>query len=129
METTFLNYKISNKYLNNKNWTFGGNTNNYNNHIITVKNIKTSKSINFEYWQSIMQPDFKTEKDLLFAFESFLQGANYGNLSFMDFCNEFGYDNQSGKKVYKACQALSKKADKLMNESDITEVLDYISNN
>ena len=38
---TYKNISIESKFLNNKNWNFGGNINNFNIHNISVVNFET----------------------------------------------------------------------------------------
>lgn len=105
METIYKDFKIKSEYKGDKAAPWGDRQENWNNHIITVKNITTGKRTSFEFWASIMHPEIQTEDDLLNAFECFVSDALSGENSFEDFCNEYGYDtdSRSAERTHKAC--------------------------
>lgn len=102
-KATFKNFEIKASYKGNKKWDCDGN--NFNNHMITVKNIDTDQKITFEYWASIANPELKKEYDILNAFYCFVSDAVGADGTFENFCSEFGYDSDSraAEKIYKKC--------------------------
>lgn len=133
MKMTYKNLSIESKFLNNKNWNFGGNINNFNNHKITVVNLETKKRLSFEFWNSNAVGEIKTKSDLIEAFECFLSDACAAKNSLEDFCSEFGYELKDGRKVYNACVKLLNKYDRVLSEYDIydfiNELNEYIDEN
>lgn len=116
VSTEFHGYEIYSKFYGDKAWSASSRNTNYNNHRITVVNIKTGKKITFEYWQSIAKVRIKTVDDLITAFGCLVMDAQYGDLSFKDFCSELGYEcydaetKKESMKVYKGCQKQYAKA-------------------
>ena len=135
MKMTYKNISIESKFLNNKNWNFGGNINNFNNHKITVVNLETKKRLSFEFWNSNAIGEIKTEFNLICAFECFLSDACAvkEKKSVEDFCSEFGYELKDGRKVYNACVKSLNKYDRVLSEYDIydfiNELNEYIDEN
>lgn len=133
MKMTYKNLSIESKFLNNKNWNFGGNINNFNNHKITVVNLETKKRLSFEFWNSNAIGEIKTESDLIEAFECFLSDACAAKESVEDFCNEFGYELKEGRNIYNACVKSLNKYDRVLSEYDIydfiNELNEYIEEN
>ena len=126
-ETTFQHFLIESLYTGSKEWSASPKYPNKNHHFITVTNQTSKKSITFDYWQSIKQVKNASPKDLLFAFRSFLEDAISGDQTFKDFCDDFGYNNDSIKdqKIYSACQDSLDKAHQIgvYNISDLLETL------
>lgn len=126
MKTSFENFILTSKFVGNKpaNWD----SNNYNNHIVTVKNIDNGLFTRFEFWGSIVSPEIRTERDLVNAFECFLFESSSGLMTFEEFCSEFGYDTDSRKayKTYKACQTAAKKLERIYS-GDVYELLNKIN--
>lgn len=42
----------------------------------------------------------------------------------IDFCNEFGYEDNAGLKAYKACKKVSKALHRLFTEDELTELFE-----
>lgn len=79
---------------------------------------------------SIKDPELN-EKDLLFAFRSFIEDAIAGDMSFNDFCGDFGYDTDSrrAEKIHKLCQkSLKKTLDLGLFTSELQDTLEVLSN-
>lgn len=74
------------------------------------------KSYVFNYWMGSAHTKAPTVKDVLY---SFLMDDVTG-LTFNDFCNEFGYDNDSIKalKTYQACEEQTKNFNRLFDEEE-----------
>mgnify|MGYP001022597990 CR=1 FL=1 len=117
MKTTFKNFLINSTFKGDKVAPWSDKQQNYNNHTITVTNTETEQKISFEFWGSIMEPEVKTEDELLHAFYCFISDAVSGNYSFNEFCGEFGYDEDSRKaeKTWKACKKSLEKLNKIYN--------------
>ena len=130
MKMEFMNFKIESEFKGDKlsNWS-DNKYKNYNNHIIKVYNKITKKRTSFEFWESIAQVKIETEDQLLNAFECFVNDAISGNQneSFEEFCQEFGYDNDSrqAEKIYKACQKLYEKLNKI-SDIDIYDLYEAL---
>lgn len=124
MQTTFKNLKISSTFKGDKkaNWN-DPKFENWNNHIITVRNQDTKQATRFDFWASIAQPQIESETDILNALYCFVGDAVSGNTDFTDFCNEFGYDEDSrtAYKTYKACVRANEKLARVYND-DIYEL-------
>lgn len=76
---------------------------------VSIKNIETNDSTSFDYYGSTHDynnaiTELKGE-DLLRSFDCFVSDALAGYDSFEDFCDNFGYDNDSraAEKLYKEC--------------------------
>ena len=76
---------------------------NWNNHLITVTHNK--KRLSFDFWGSIMNPENKTEQEVVFAFYCLLSDSCAGNETFENFCGDFGYDQDSrtAERIHKQC--------------------------
>lgn len=133
MQMIYKNISIESKFLNNKNWNFGSNINNFNNHKITVVNLETKKGLSFEFWNSNASGKIKSESELLGAFECFLSDSCAAKETLEDFCGNFGYDLKEGRKIYNACVKSLDKYDRVLSEYDIydfiNELNEYIEEN
>jgi hypothetical protein len=127
METTFDGYRIKATYLGDKKADWGGDTENWNNHMVAVS--RNGRRIGFEFWASIMYPELRGRGDLLQAFACFLSDAIAGGQTFDDFCADFGYDTDSRKawKSWKACQRAALKARRLLNGDDLYQLEQAVS--
>ena len=126
MKVNYKQFEIKTFYRGDKCWNCDNR--NYNNHIVTVKNTESGKATRFEFWCSIMHPEFETEYDVLNAFYCFVSDALSGLYSFDEFCSEFGYDPDSRKaeKVYKACKRAYAKFERVSGFSE-NEMYDFIN--
>lgn len=126
MKTTYKNFVISEKFTQNK--VSPWDKNNYNHHVVTVKNTDNGKKTCFDFWCSIVNPDFKNENDLLNAFYCFVSDAVSGLDSFYDFCRNFGYDedSRSAEKTWKACKKSLEKLERV-SEFSTDEIYDLVN--
>ena len=124
---TFKNFKLKSQFINDKPWNV--NDHNYNNHKITVTNTETKKSISFEFWGSMMNPQINSKSDLLGAFEAFLLDSIYGNYDFEEFCQSLGYNPDSIKdyKIYQACVKSYNKLEKISSITEAETIIDLIN--
>ena len=121
-----IRLSITSEYKGDKNWNFDiddkNRIDNYNNHIIIVKNTSTRRQCQYEYWNSIVDGEITDNKSLLQAFNCLLldcTGVMY-NQSFQEFCSEYGYNSDSIKalKIYNACKKQYQKASRILNYKD-----------
>lgn len=75
---------------------------------VSVMNCKTRKRFSFDFWGSIIDPNAEDGNGAISAISCYasdgLAFRNSRNL--LDFCNEFGYneDSRKAEKIYKACE-------------------------
>lgn len=126
MKANFKQFEINTVYHGDKCWSYD--SRNYNNYVVTVKNKENGKKTRFEFWCSIMRPEFESEYDVLNAFYCFVSDALDSLYSFDEFCGEFGYDTDSRKaeKVYRACKRAYAKFERVSGFSD-DEMYDFIN--
>lgn len=111
MKTTFKNFKLSSSYACEKSSPWGADAERHNR--ITIINTDNGKKTSFDFWESANNPEIKTEKALLGAFECFLSDATSGDYARLcDFAKDFGYDwehFEEAQRAYKGCKnALNK---------------------
>lgn len=113
----FKGFKLSAEYTGSKKADWGNGQENWNHHKVTVKNTETGRQTSFDFWASIANPEVRSRKDLIGAFECFVGDAVAGMNDFGDFCSEFGYDENSrrAEKIYKACQKATEKLQRIHN--------------
>lgn len=87
---------------------------NTNNHRITVE--YEGNKTTFDFWCSLAQPTFQNEDELIHALSCFASDACSGEMSFKEFCNEFGYEeteendfgrivpNEKARNIHRACE-------------------------
>ena len=114
---------INSTFLNNKSWS--GNEQNWNNHKITI--LHNGKKTTFQFWGSIQKPEITTDEENIFALYCFLRDSEAASNSFKDFCNEFGYDEDSrrAEKIYKSCEKSLKKFNRIFN-CDLYDLLNEL---
>lgn len=127
MTVNFNNWKISANYRGDKCWSADGTHQNWNNHNVTVINMENGKRTRFEFWGSIADPELSTEYGVLNAFRMFIEDSLSGEESFRDFCQSFGYDEDSrrAEKTWKACKRAAKKLMRVYG-GDIYALLDSL---
>ena len=129
MKTTFHEFKLTSTYKGNKNWSCD--SRNSNNHIITVYNTETGKYTRFEFWESIVEREIRTERQLIGAFECFLSDALTGiqNRDIDDFANEFGYTSvKECIRAWKGCTNAARKAKRVVgDESRLCDLINEIN--
>ena len=112
------NILATGKFVGKKSWN-GFSSSQHNR--ITIKNLDTGKYAYFDYWGSIREPSAENRRgvvDALYCLASDASSA-YGSTSLKDFCDEFGYDieERQSERIYKACQALGEKFDRVIGGS------------
>ena len=126
MRAKFRNYIINATYRGDKpaKWD----SRNYNNHTITVRNTETGKKTSFDFWASLAAPELVTDYNILNAFYCFVEDAIAGEMSFEDFCADFGYDSDSmtAYRTWKACKRAAAKLERITNE-DIYDLANDLS--
>lgn len=126
MTYEFNGFKITATYKGNKpaKWSNGENWHNY---WVSVSNTKTGKGTGFDFWASVMKPDLSSRYDVLNAFRCFVDDAISGDMSFHEFCIEFGYneDSRTAEKTWKACK---RSGEKLRNvyDGDIYDLINSL---
>ena len=122
MKTQFHEFQLSSVYKGDKCWDNGDpGYPNYNNHVITVFNTETRKRTQFDFWESIHEKEIKTEKQLLWAFECFLDDALAAiqNKDEWDFFDEFGYEpSRKAREIYNACKRSARKAKRVVGDEE-----------
>ena len=98
---------------------------NYNRHIVTVKNTLTGKLTRFDYWTSQAQPDMQDAKDALLAFMAFvddaLAAAEHQNID--EFSREFGYEKVSeAYRAWHGCNRALAKVKRIVGNRDLYEL-------
>lgn len=98
---------------------------NWNNHLVTVTHNK--KRLSFDFWGSVMNPENKTEQEVVFAFYCFLSDSCAGNGTFENFCSEFGYDQDSrtAERIHKQCISSNQKFNRVF-DCDLYELCNEI---
>lgn len=131
MKTTFdingLKVTVSATFKGDKMAQWGGKTENWNNHRVTVTCDK--RATTFDFWASIMHPTIESESDLFDAFRFFVSDAFSGESDFEDFCREFDYDSDSRKaeKIHKACEKANANLKRVFNLEDIYDFCNAVS--
>lgn len=117
MKTNYNEFTISAKFTGKKAADWDGK--NFNHSLVTVKNNDNGKKTTFDFWGSRVEPELKTENDVLYAFYCFLSDAVAGLDGFDGFCGNFGYDADSrrAEKTWKLCRRAWEKFSNLTNYS------------
>ena len=104
MKTNYNEFTISAKFDNNKAAIWD--STNFNHNVVTVKNNDNGKRVTFDFWGSRVEPEIKTENDLLYSFYCFLNDAILGTYCFDSFCRDLGLDTDSRKaeKSWRSCK-------------------------
>ena len=126
MTYEFNDFRITATYKGDKpaKWSNGEN---WNNHWVSVTNAKTGKRTGFYFWASIMHPQLSSRYDVLNAFRCFVDDAISGDMTFHEFCEEFGYDEDSrtAEKTWKACKKAKEKLSRIY-DGDVYELLNSL---
>ena len=107
--TTYKNFKIVAKLQGaeiNEAWNDSEPRNKY---FVYVANTENGERTRFTFWDSLDNTRRGVVLDgdeLLSAFYCFVSDACRGLYSFSEFCNEFGYDedSRSAERIFKACK-------------------------
>jgi hypothetical protein len=103
----------------------------HNQFLVTVKHYDITRR--FSFYDSTRNHDlgiYDLSKDTVEdAFRSFIEDAIAGDMTFDDFCGNFGYDtdSRSAERIYKLCKkALTKAHDLRLNYDDLCEIVNDI---
>lgn len=109
----YQNYRLNCKFVGVKAAPFDDSNTNQN--TVVVTNCDTGKWTMFDFWGSRANPEINSRADAINAFECFLSDVDVGNMTFEEFCNEFGYDTDSrkAKKIHRLCQKSARKFDRI----------------
>ena len=126
MTYEFNGFRITATYKGDKpaKWSNGEN---WNNHWVSVTNAKTGKRTGFDFWASIMRPQLSSRYDVLNAFRCFVDDAISGDMTFHEFCGEFGYDEDSrtAEKTWKSCKKAKEKLTRIY-DGDIYDLINSL---
>lgn len=128
VKATFKQFEIKANYKGTKKAEWSDNRHqNFNNHMVTIKNIETEQKITFEFWASIAHPVLNKEYDILNAFYCFVSDAVSGSESFENFCSELGYDSDSrtAEKIYRKCKKQLEKLNRIY-DGDIYDLVNEL---
>lgn len=117
---------VNSEFLNNKKANWGGKTDNWNNHKITV--LHNGKRFSFDFWGSIMNPKIANDQENVFSFYCALSDGISAKESFEDFCYNFGYDTDSrnAERIYKTCAKTLTKLERVF-KCDLYDLVNEIS--
>lgn len=126
MTYEFNGFRITATYRGDKAATWSGGEN-WNNHWVSVVNTKTGKRTGFDFWASNMYPNLSSRYDVLNAFRCFVDDAISGDMTFREFCGEFGYDEDSrrAEKTWKACKKSGEKLRRIY-DGDIYDLINSL---
>lgn len=129
--TTYKNFKIVAKLQGaeiNEAWNDNEPRNKY---FVYITNMETGEKTRFTFWDSLNNTQRGVVLDgeeLLNAFYRFVSEACCGLYSFSEFCNEFGYDEDSRKaeRIFNACKR-SYKSFSCVSGLDDSSIYDFIN--
>lgn len=129
MKAVYKDWTIESKYFGNKCWDVGNSSvENWNNHRVVITNNNSGKWCAFEYWESTIDREIKTEGQLMFAFYCFLSDVLAGEMDYDEFCNEFGYDiwDRLSRKIWNACTRAASKFERVFPDVDLYSFIDEL---
>ena len=131
MKATWNEFEVSAVYKGDKaaGWEFNlPMADNYNRHIVTVKNTITGKLTRFDYWTSLAHPQMQDTKDALLAFLALVDDAlTVKEHDFDSFVKEFGYENPSeAYRAYRGCTLALKKVTRLLGSRDLYNLVNTL---
>lgn len=133
IETTFKNFELRATYTGKKNpiWR-DGQDRTHCHYVIRVKDMETKKFFSFDYWTSLASPEINGEKEILKAFELFLDDCLIATDTVENFIynNEFDTEKEA-RRIYAACSRSLKKMQRLYDESIVdlaNDLSTHISN-
>ena len=126
MTYDFNNFRIIATYRGEKPAAWG-NGENWNHYKITVVNTQNKLRTGFDFWASIANPDLSSRYDVLNAFRCFVDDALCGDMTFHDFCMEFGYDEDSrqAERTWKACKKSAEKLTRIY-DGDLYDLINSL---
>ncbi len=87
---------------------------------VSVMNCNTRKRFSFDFWGSIREPNAEDKAGIIDAIYGYASdGLAFRNSrNFLDFCGEFGYDEDSRKaeKIYKACEKADERLSRIFGD-------------
>lgn len=87
---------------------------------VFVQNCKTRKRFSFDFWGSIVDPNAEDGDGAISAISCYASdGMAFRNSrNLLDFCNEFGYneDSRKAEKIYKACEKADKRLSRVFGD-------------
>ena len=92
--------------------------------------METKKIFSFDYWTSLVSPEIADEKEVLQAFECFLNDCLVATDTLENFTSEFGYEEKEARRIYAVCGRSLKKIERLYEDSIVdlaNELSEYIS--
>ena len=98
---------------------YGGFSANQHNRV-SVMNCKTRKRFSFDFWGSIVDPNAEDGDGAISAISCYASDgmAFRSSVNLLDFCNEFGYneDSRKAEKIYKACERADKRLSRVFGD-------------
>lgn len=88
---------------------------------VTVRNVATKKSCQFDFWGSKVKPHMDNRDGAVNALDCFaMDSLSVQDHDFRSFCSEFGYDEDSrtAEKVFKGCLRMEEKFERVIGETD-----------
>lgn len=131
IKTTFKNFELRAIHAGEKNpvWK-DGQDRTHCHHVIRVKDMETKKFFSFDYWTSLANPEIADKKEVLQAFECFLNDCLVATDTLENFTSEFGYEEKEARRIYAVCGRSLKKIERLYEDSIVdlaNELSEYIS--
>lgn len=127
IETTFKNFELRATHTGEKNagWN-DGQDRTHCHHVIRVKDMETKKFFSFDYWTSLANPEIADEKEVLQAFECFLNDCLVATDTLENFTSEFGYEEKEARRIYAVCGRSLKKM-KRIYEGDLYDLYNELN--
>lgn len=127
IETTFKNFELRATHTGEKNagWN-DGQDRTHCHHVIRVKNMETKKFFSFDYWTSLANPEIDDEKEVLQAFECFLNDCLVATDTLENFTSEFGYEEKEARRIYAVCGRSLKKMERIY-EGDLYDLYNELN--
>ena len=119
IKTTFKNFELRAIHAGEKNagWN-DGQDRTHCHHVIRVKNMETKKFFSFNYWTSLVNPEIADEKEVLHAFECFLDDCLVATDTVENFIHHNEFDTKKeARRIYSACARSLKKIQRLYDDS------------
>lgn len=127
IKTTFKNFELRAIHAGEKNpvWK-DGQDRTHCHHVIRVKDMETKKFFSFDYWASLANPEIADEKEVLQAFECFLNDCLVATDTLENFTSEFGYEEKEARRIYAVCGRSLKKM-KRIYEGDLYDLYNELN--
>lgn len=117
-KTTFKNFELRATHTGEKNpmWNDGSDRTHCH-HVIRVKDMETKKFFTFDYWTSLVSPEISREKEILQAFEFFLDDCLVATDTVENFMRDSEYEEKEARRIYTVCSRSLKKIERLYEDS------------